>query len=93
MCAAGGVDGWSWPAYLDELEAEAERARAVYDLVLIPGVELTDNAADPDDSAHALALSLRRYVSVERGIVDAILARDVIRLTPEVALVPDRAAA
>jgi hypothetical protein len=71
--ASRGVDGWSWPAYLDELEAEAERARAAYDLLLIPGVELTDNCADPDDSAHALALGLRRYVSVERGIVDAIL--------------------
>ncbi len=71
--APGGVDGWSWPGYLDELEREAERAREVFDLLLVPGLELTDNAADPDDSAHALALGLRRFVSVERGIVHAIL--------------------
>jgi hypothetical protein len=71
--APGGVDGWSWPAYLEELEREAERARDAYDLILVPGLELTDNRPDPDDSAHALALGLRRFVSVERGIVDAIL--------------------
>ena len=71
--APRGVDGWSWPAYLEDVEREAERARALYDLLLIPGLELTDNADDPDDSAHALALGLRRYVSMDRGIVDAIL--------------------
>jgi predicted metal-dependent phosphoesterase TrpH len=71
--APRGVDGWSWPAYLDEIEQEAERARDAFDLLLVPGVELTDNAADPDDSAHALALGLRHFVSVDRGIVHAIL--------------------
>jgi predicted metal-dependent phosphoesterase TrpH len=71
--APGGVDGWSWPAYLDEIEREAERARDAFGLLVIPGVELTDNAPDPDDSAHALALGLRRFVSVDRGIVHAIL--------------------
>jgi predicted metal-dependent phosphoesterase TrpH len=71
--APRGVDGWSWPAYLEEIEREAERARDAFDLLVIPGVELTDNSPDPDDSAHALALGLRRFVSVDRGIVHAIL--------------------
>jgi predicted metal-dependent phosphoesterase TrpH len=71
--APRGVDGWSWPAYLAEIEREAERARDAFDLLVIPGVELTDNAADPDDSAHALAVGLRRFVSVDRGVVHAIL--------------------
>jgi predicted metal-dependent phosphoesterase TrpH len=71
--APRGVDGWSWPAYLEEIEREAERARDAFDLLVIPGVELTDNARHPDDSAHALALGLRRFVSVDRGIVHAIL--------------------
>jgi hypothetical protein len=71
--APGGVDGWSWPGYVEEIEREAERARDAFGLLVVPGVELTDNAADPDDSAHALALGLRRFVSVERGIVHAIL--------------------
>jgi hypothetical protein len=51
-------------AYLDEVEREAERARDMYDLVLIPGLEVSDNRADADDSAHALALGLRRFVWV-----------------------------
>jgi hypothetical protein len=71
------VDGWSWPGYLEEIEREAERAREVFGLLVIPGVELTDNVADPDDSAHALALGLRRFVSIERGIVSAILGARV----------------
>jgi 3',5'-nucleoside bisphosphate phosphatase len=71
--APRGVDGWSWPAYLEEIEREGKRARDAFDLLVIPGVELTDNARDPDDSAHALALGLRRFVSVDRGIVHAIL--------------------
>jgi hypothetical protein len=71
--APRGVDGWSWPAYFEEIEREAERARDAFDLLVIPGVELTDNSPDPDDSAHALALGLRRFVSIDRGIVHAIL--------------------
>jgi predicted metal-dependent phosphoesterase TrpH len=71
--ARRSVDSWSWPGYLAELEREAARALAQYDLVLIPGLELSDNRQDPDDSAHALALGLRRFVSIERGIVHAIL--------------------
>jgi hypothetical protein len=71
--APGGVDGWSWPGYLEEIQREAERAREVFDLLVIPGIELTDNAADSDDSAHALAVGLRRFVSIEHGIVHAIL--------------------
>jgi putative intracellular protease/amidase len=67
------VDGWSWPGYLADIDREAERARDEYDLLLVPGLELTDNRTDPDESAHALALGLRRFVSMEAGIVRAIL--------------------
>lgn len=67
------VDSHRWHAYLNELEREAERARRTYGLLLIPGLELTDNRRAPDESAHALAIGLRRHVSVEDGIVSAIL--------------------
>jgi predicted metal-dependent phosphoesterase TrpH len=71
------VDSDRWRAYLNELEREAERARRTYGLLLIPGLELTDNRSDPDESAHALAVGLRRFVSMEDGVVPAILeARD-----------------
>jgi PHP domain len=71
--APRGVDRWSWPAYLEEIDREAERARAAFDLLVIPGVELTDNAPEPEDSAHVLALGLRRFVSIDRGIVGGYL--------------------
>lgn len=61
-----------WHAYLNELEREAERARRAYGLLVIPGLELTDNHLDPDASAHALAIGLRRFVSVEDGILQAV---------------------
>lgn len=65
-----GADDWH--AYAYELDREAIRARRTYDLLLLPGLELSDNREDPNDSAHALALGLRRHVSVDDGILAAI---------------------
>ena len=39
---------------------------------MIPGLELTYNEPDPGLSAHALAVGLRRFVSVDEGIDGAI---------------------
>jgi predicted metal-dependent phosphoesterase TrpH len=68
------VDSWTWPAYAAAVRAEAERALVEYSLVVIPGLELSDNQEDPDLSAHALALGLERFVSVDAGIVPALEA-------------------
>jgi 3',5'-nucleoside bisphosphate phosphatase len=68
------VDSWTWPAYITEIRAEAERAYEEYELVVIPGLELSDNRDDPDLSAHALALGLEQHVSVDQGIVEALEA-------------------
>jgi hypothetical protein len=63
--------------YLDELEWEARRARERYDLLVIPGLELTYNDANPARAAHALALGLRSFLSVDEGIEGAMRkARD-----------------
>jgi predicted metal-dependent phosphoesterase TrpH len=70
----GAVDSWAWPAYSAAVRAEAERALAEYGLLLIQGLELSDNHEDPDLSAHALALGLERYVPVDEGIVAALEA-------------------
>lgn len=61
-------------AYLDEIEREAARARALYDLLVIPGLELTYNDRDPARAAHAVAIGLHGFVSVDTGIDDAIRA-------------------
>jgi hypothetical protein len=58
----------NWRAYLDELASEAERAQREYGLVLVPGLELTDDHPDPLRSAHALAIGLQTFVTIELGI-------------------------
>ncbi len=66
------VHAGNFDEYLEALEAEAARARLLYDLVVIPGLELTDQHADPRHAAHALALGLRQFVGVDQGIEGAL---------------------
>ena len=46
--------------YLSQIEAEAKRARSEYDLLLVPGLELTYNDLDPFLAAHAVGGRLPR---------------------------------
>jgi predicted metal-dependent phosphoesterase TrpH len=57
-----------YPAYLEAIETEAERAASRYGLLLIPGLELTYDDPDPRRAAHAVAVGLRRHVDVNRGL-------------------------
>jgi predicted metal-dependent phosphoesterase TrpH len=59
-------------AYIAELECEVVRARELYGLLLLPGLELTWNDLDPLRAAHALALGLRTFVSVDDGLEAAL---------------------
>jgi histidinol phosphatase-like PHP family hydrolase len=61
-----------WPAYLAEIEAEAERARRRYDLLVLPGLELTVEHRDPRLAAHAVAVGLRSFVGVADGLEAAL---------------------
>ena len=69
-----GVHAANHADYLAEIEAQAERARREYDLLLLPGIELTYNDLDPFLAAHAVAIGCRAFVSVDGGL-DAALAR------------------
>ncbi len=60
--------------YLAEVEAEAERARRLYDLLLIPGLELTYAHEDPTRAGHAVAVGLHEFVGVEDGLEAALRA-------------------
>jgi hypothetical protein len=60
------------PAYFEDIEREARRALVQYGLLLLPGLELTQNDADPDRAGHALALGLREPVTLAHGLVDAM---------------------
>lgn len=42
------IDAGNYDDYLRPVLEQAERALETYDLLLIPGVELTDSDADPD---------------------------------------------
>lgn len=70
--APKGITAANHGAYLAELDREAARALDRYGLLVLPGLELTYNDFDPTRSAHALALGLRSFVSVDEGIDGAI---------------------
>ena len=72
--ATGEVTAASHGDYLDAVEAEARRARLLYDLLVVPGLELTYEDHDPQRSAHAVAVGLRENVDLEHGLDPALLA-------------------
>lgn len=72
-CAGSGLPAERFGDYLTEIEREGERGLAEYGLLVLPGVELTVNDADPDRAGHALAIGLRDWVSLEDGLERALL--------------------
>jgi predicted metal-dependent phosphoesterase TrpH len=71
--AGGDVHAGNHAAYLAEIEAEAERARVLYDLVVIPGLELTYDDPDPLEAAHVVAVGLRGFVDLGAGLENALV--------------------
>ena len=61
------VDARTHAAYLDAIDAMAERAQRDHGLLVIPGLELTYSDMEPDLAVHALAVGLRRFVGVDQG--------------------------
>jgi predicted metal-dependent phosphoesterase TrpH len=72
--AIDNVHAGNYETYLAAIEAEAERARHSYDLLVIPGLELTYDADRPEASAHGVAVGLREHVGIDDGIEEALLA-------------------
>jgi len=60
------------PRYVAAIEREARRAREQYDLLVLPGVELTFDDPDSAVSGHALALGLHEWVPVGDGLETAL---------------------
>jgi 3',5'-nucleoside bisphosphate phosphatase len=69
-----GVHAANHAGYLAEITAQAERGRREYDLLLVPGLELTYNDSDPSAAAHAVAVGCRTFVGVDEGL-DVALAQ------------------
>jgi predicted metal-dependent phosphoesterase TrpH len=66
------TDADAFDRYLAAIEREARRARATYGLLLVPGLELTYDDHDPLRAAHAVAVGLRTFVGVDRGLEQAL---------------------
>jgi hypothetical protein len=58
----------TYSRYVTAIEREARRAREQYDLLLVPGVELTFHDGDAESAGHALALGVRSWIELERGL-------------------------
>jgi 3',5'-nucleoside bisphosphate phosphatase len=67
-----GVHAGNHRDYLAEIAAQAERARREYDLLVLPGVELTYDDSDPYRAAHAVGVGLRAFVGLDDGIAAAL---------------------
>jgi predicted metal-dependent phosphoesterase TrpH len=66
------VQSGNFAAYLEEVESEAKRARELYDLLVIPGLELTYDDPDPLRAAHVVAVGLREFVGLDDGLEIAL---------------------
>jgi 3',5'-nucleoside bisphosphate phosphatase len=67
-----GVHEANHAAYLAAVRSEAARARRSYDMVVIPGVELTYDDPEPARAAHALAIGCPEFVALDRGLETAL---------------------
>jgi predicted metal-dependent phosphoesterase TrpH len=70
--AAHALSPADYDAYLAAMDAEAERAAAQHGLLVIPGLELTEDALDARRAAHALAIGVRCFVGLEHGLDQAL---------------------
>jgi 3',5'-nucleoside bisphosphate phosphatase len=59
-------------SYVMAIEIEAARARVQYDMLVLPGLELTYNDPDPLRAAHAVAVGLESFIGVDDGIEQAL---------------------
>src|SRR5262245_54819289 len=66
------IDEATFPLYLAEVDRESARAARTYGMLVIPGLELTFNDPEPVMAAHAVAVGLRDFVSVDNGIAEAM---------------------
>jgi 3',5'-nucleoside bisphosphate phosphatase len=69
---AFGVREEDFAAYLEDVRRQTERAWAQYDLLVIPGAEVTQNRLRGKKNSHIIALDIKRFISADQS-ADAIL--------------------
>jgi 3',5'-nucleoside bisphosphate phosphatase len=69
---AFGVREQDFELYLDNVRAEARRARERYGMLVIPGAEITQNRLRGRKNSHIIALDIQQYISADQS-ADEIL--------------------
>ncbi len=58
--------------YLDEITTEARRARRLYDLLVIPGAEITQNHFRSKKNSHIVALNIKEFITADQPAEDIL---------------------
>src|SRR5689334_12046235 len=61
-------------AYLEDIDREATRARKLYDLLVVPGAEITQNHIRSSKNSHIVGLNLREFVSADQPAEEILRA-------------------
>jgi predicted metal-dependent phosphoesterase TrpH len=59
-------------AYLSDIASEAKRAKELYGLLVIPGVEVTQNHIRSKKNSHIVALNLKQFISADQPAEDIL---------------------
>ena len=58
--------------YLDEIASEARRAKRLYDMLVVPGAEITQNKLRGKKNAHIIALDIKKFISADQPAEDIL---------------------
>jgi predicted metal-dependent phosphoesterase TrpH len=61
-------------AYLADIRAEAQRAKKLYGLLVVPGAEITQNHFRSRKNSHIIALNITEYISADQPAEDILRA-------------------
>jgi predicted metal-dependent phosphoesterase TrpH len=59
-------------AYIAEIHREAARARKLYDLLVIPGAEITQNHIQSRKNSHIIGLNIREHISADQTAAEIL---------------------
>lgn len=62
----------AFPDYLGEIAEEAQRARRLYGMLVLPGIEVTRNHFRARKNAHIIALGVREFISADESPEDVL---------------------
>ena len=61
-------------AYLADIRAEAQRAKKLYGLLVVPGAEITQNHFRSRKNSHIIALNINEFISADQPAEDILRA-------------------